>query len=123
MKTKSILLLMLIASAMIQVFVHFCIWVFVCVLILAIIQDQALVASKHFLVETENKNLVDNAEGPPEAKLKSLPDQTVGNDYLFEGWQNWPWGGLALAKAIGAAKLAKLAKLANLFRPRPRGKK
>jgi len=103
MKTKTILFLLFIASAMIQ--------------------DQALVASKHFLVETENKNLVDNAEGPPEAKLKSLPDQTVGNDYLFEGWQNWPWGGLALVKAVGAAKLAKLAKLANLFRPRPRGKK
>ena len=65
-------------------------FVFVSVLILAIIQDQALVASKHFLVETENKNLVDNAEGPPEAKLKSLPDQTVGNDYWwpskFEMW-------------------------------------
>ena len=31
------------------------------VLILAMIQDQALVASKHFLVETENENLADNA--------------------------------------------------------------
>ena len=38
--------------------------VFVSVLILAMIQDQALVASKHFLVETEDKNLADNAEGP-----------------------------------------------------------
>ena len=58
MKTKSILLLLLlIASAMIQVFL-----LFVPVLILAMIQDQALVASKHFLVETENENLVDNAE-------------------------------------------------------------
>ena len=61
------------------------IFVFVPVLILAMIQDQALVASKHFLVETENKNLVDNAEGPPEAKLKSLPDQTVGSDYVWGG--------------------------------------
>ena len=61
-------------------------FVFVSVLILAIIQDQALVASKHFLVETENENLVDNAEGPPEAKLKSLPDQTVGKDYGM-GWK------------------------------------
>ena len=34
---------------------------FVFVLILAMIQDQALVASKHFLVETENENLADNA--------------------------------------------------------------
>ena len=61
-------------------------FVFVSVLILAIIQDQALVASKHFLVETENENLVDNAEGPPEAKLKTLPDQTVGNDYECKLW-------------------------------------
>ena len=60
-------------------------FVFVSVLILAIIQDQALVASKHFLVETENEKLVDNAEGP-QAKLKSLPDQTDGiNDY----WPLW----------------------------------
>ena len=65
MKTKSILLLVLIASAMIKEFVYFCICVFVSVLILAMIQDQALVASKHLLVETEDKNLVDNAEGPP----------------------------------------------------------
>ena len=36
--------------------------VFVFVLILAMIQDQALVASKHFLIETENKNVADNAE-------------------------------------------------------------
>ena len=35
-------------------------------LIFAMIQDQALVASKskHYLVETENKNLVDNAVDP-----------------------------------------------------------
>ena len=64
MKTKSILLLVLIASAMIKVFVYFFIFVFVSVLILAMIQDQALVSSKHFLVETEDKNLADNAEGP-----------------------------------------------------------
>ena len=60
MKTKSILLLVLIAGAMIQVFVYLCVCVFV--LILAMIQDQALVASKHFLIETENKNVADNAE-------------------------------------------------------------
>ena len=29
------------------------------------IQDQALVASKHYLVETEDKNLADNAVDPP----------------------------------------------------------
>ena len=65
-------------------------FIFVSVLILAIIQDQALVASKHFLVETENENLVDKADGPPEAKLKSLPDQTVGSDY-FWGCGFWPF--------------------------------
>ena len=59
MKTKSILLLVLIASAMIQVFVYF-LFVFVFVLILAMIQNQALVASKHYLVETESENLADN---------------------------------------------------------------
>ena len=53
-------LLVLIASAMIQVFVYF-LFVFVFVLILAMIQDQALVASKHYLVETEGENLADNA--------------------------------------------------------------
>ena len=58
MKTKSILLLVLIASAMIKVFVYF---VFVFVLILAIIQDQALVASKHLLVETEDANHAEKA--------------------------------------------------------------
>ena len=57
------------------------IFVFVSVLILAMIQDQALVASKHFLVET------DNADGPPEAKLKNIPDQTVGSDYECK----WSW--------------------------------
>ena len=39
--------------------------VFVFVLILAMIQDQALVASKHYLVETENQNLADDAVEPP----------------------------------------------------------
>ena len=57
------------------------------VLILAMIQDQAFVASRHFLVETENENLVDNAAGP-QAKLKSLPDQADGDDYC----QGCPWG-------------------------------
>ena len=42
----------------------FCVSVSVSVLILAMIQDQALVSSKHFLVETEDKNLVDNAVDP-----------------------------------------------------------
>ena len=37
------------------------IFAFVSVLILAMIQDQALVASKHYLVETEDKNLADPA--------------------------------------------------------------
>ena len=36
--------------------------VFVFALILTMVQDQALVASKHFLIETENKNVADNAE-------------------------------------------------------------
>ena len=54
----------------------------------AIIQDQVLVASKHLLVETENENLVDNADGP-QAKPKSLPaDQTDGSDY-WGGWGRW----------------------------------
>ena len=67
-------------------------FVFVSVFILAIIQDQALVASKHFLVKTENENLVDKVEGPLEAKLKSLPDQTVGSDFIQNPKSNdWPW--------------------------------
>ena len=61
MKTKSILLLLLIASAMIQVFLYLCICVFVFVLILAMIQARP----KHFLVETEDKNVADNAMEPP----------------------------------------------------------
>ena len=54
MKTKSILLLLLIAAAMVQVNVYLCICVF---LILAMIQARP----KHFLVETEDKNVADNA--------------------------------------------------------------
>ena len=76
MKTKNLLLLVIIASAMIQVF---CIFVFVFVLILAMIQDQALVASKHYLVETENKNLADNAV----VDIGTKSGETDGDDYLF----------------------------------------
>ena len=78
-------------------------FVFVSVLILAIIQDQALVASKHFLVETENEKLVDNAEGPSEAKLKSLPDQTDGSDYKCTWWTIpiWECIGDTIADTIG----------------------
>ena len=85
MKTKSIFLLLLIACAV-------CndpgIFVFVSVLILAMIQDQALVASKHYLVETEDKNLADNAVAPPldDAETEHGDDyeddgEVVGNDY------------------------------------------
>ena len=57
MKTKNLPLLVLIASAMVQVL--FCINVSVSVLILAMIQDQALVASKiskHYLIETKENS-------------------------------------------------------------------
>ena len=81
MKTKSILLLVLIASAMIKVFVYFCICVFVSVLILAMIQDQALVSSKHFLVETEDNNLADNVKGYiPKPRVGYGPKYTGGTD-------------------------------------------
>ena len=40
---------------MVKVFVLFCICVFGSVLILSMIQDQALVASKYYLAETEDK--------------------------------------------------------------------
>ena len=40
-------------------------FLFVSVLIHAMIQDQALVASKHYLVKTEDKNLADNAVDSP----------------------------------------------------------
>ena len=49
METRNILLLVILA--MIQVLMYF----YICVLNLAMIQDQALVASKHYLVETEDK--------------------------------------------------------------------
>ena len=52
MKTKGNLFLVLIL-AMVKAFL--CISMFLSVLILAMIQDQALVASKHYLVETEDK--------------------------------------------------------------------
>ena len=82
MKTKSILLLVLIASAMIKVFVYFCICVFVSVLILAMIQDQALVSSKHFLVETEDNNLADNVKGYiPKPRVGYGPKYTGGTDF------------------------------------------
>ena len=82
MKTKSILLLVLIASAMIKVFVYFCICVFVSVLILAMIQDQALVSSKHFLVETEDRNLADNAEVGARSPRSMLLPNTGGTDFF-----------------------------------------
>ena len=46
------------------------------------IQDQALVASKskHYLVETENKNLVDNAKDSAEDSAED------GDDYNYQGW-------------------------------------
>ena len=50
------------------------------VLILAMIQDQALVASKHYLVETEDKNLADNAADPPLDDAESGPTEH-GDDY------------------------------------------
>ena len=87
MKTKSILLLVLIASAMIKVFVYFFIFVFVSVLILAMIQDQALVSSKHFLVETEDRNLADNAEvgarSPRSMLLPSYGSKNTGGTDFF----------------------------------------
>ena len=83
MKTKSILLLVLIASAMIKVFVYFCICLFVSVLTLAMIQDQALVSSKHFLVETEDNNLADNVKGYiPKPRVGYGPKYTGGTDFF-----------------------------------------
>ena len=83
MKTKSILLLLLIASAMIKVYLYFCICVFVFVLILAMIQARP----KHFLVETEDKNVADNAVEPPvDFGIKS--GQTVSGRSLC--WANTP---------------------------------
>ena len=87
------------------VFVYWCI-LYLCIvslLTLAMIQDQALVASRHYLVETKDKNLAEKAvdavdpveavdavdavdpdldtELPPELQDESLLDQTDGNDY------------------------------------------
>ena len=73
MKTKSNLLLVIIASAMIKVFLYLCI---LSVLILEMIQDHALAASKHYLVETKDKNLVDNVR---DAKIqnRNLPESSL----------------------------------------------
>ena len=84
MKTKSILLLVLIASAMIQVFVYL-LFVFVFVLILAMIQNQALVASKHYLVETEADNAVDiGAKGGQTEYGGRLMDKDQRLFFLFQ---------------------------------------
>ena len=94
MKTKSILLLVLIASAMIQVFVYFCIYVFVylCIfvfvslLILAMFQDQALVASKHLLVETKDSESGQDEDGTDyQLVFSSLPT------WFFETTTTKPW--------------------------------
>ena len=53
------------------------IFVFLSVLILETIQDHALVASKHFLVETKDKNLADNNR---DANLHNR-NLVEGNDY------------------------------------------
>ena len=67
------------------------------------IQDQSLVASKHFLVETEDKNLADPAVAHPghghghrkadaklpHAKLRSSLDKN-GDDY-WSGLGHWWW--------------------------------
>ena len=74
MKTKSILLLLLIASTMIKVLFTF---VFVSVVILEIIQDQALVASKHLLIETEDKT--------PLKTPHSLARRGHGRDFADDG--------------------------------------
>ena len=69
MKTKSILLLLLIASAMIQVF---CVFLFLGLCSAhshSMFQDQSLVSSKHFLVETEDENLAN----PPLVHHKAKP--------------------------------------------------
>ena len=65
------------------------------------IEDQALVASKHYLIEIKDKNLADKAVDTPvapsmvprkaDAKLQSLLDQTDdgpsdGNDYGRDYW-------------------------------------
>ena len=100
MKTKSILLLVLIANAMAQVFVylficaclHSCndpgisVFLYLCIcvfLILAMIQARP----KHFLVETEDKNVADNAVEPP-VDFGTKSGQTVSGRSLC--WANTP---------------------------------
>ena len=63
------------------------------VLILAIIQNQALVASKHYLVETENENLAENSVDPPVVDIGTPPvdistksGETDGDDYTIGSW-------------------------------------
>ena len=92
MKTKSILLLLLIASTMIKVLFTF---VFVSVVILEIIQDQALVASKHLLIETEDKtpplarrghgrDFADDGADYPESDSSGI-DYNVNYRHIGEG--------------------------------------
>ena len=50
------------------------------------IQDQALVASKHFLVETENENLADNAvDSAVDLESENLLPED-GDDYTVGSW-------------------------------------
>ena len=51
------------------------------------IQDQALVASKHYMVETENENLADNAVdiGDPPVDIGTKSGETGGEDYKMVG--------------------------------------
>ena len=70
--------------------------VFVFALILTMVQDQALVASKHFLVETEDKNLADNAVEPPARwgpRWDRRGQTEDGDDRLWgRGGGLGPWG-------------------------------
>ena len=86
MRTKSILLFVLIASAMIQVFGYLCICVFVSLLILAMFQDQGLVASKHLLVETKDKNLADT----PVVKNRKTDAKFPESGQTEHGTDYWP---------------------------------
>ena len=86
MQTKNLLLLLLIASAMIQVFLYFCICVFVFVLILAMIQARP----KYFLVETEDKNVADNAVEPPVDIGTESGEPVRGR--CADDWPRWPRG-------------------------------
>ena len=94
MKAMSILLFVLIASAMIQVFVYLCICVFVylCIfvfvsrLILAMFQDQASAASKHLLVETKDPESGQDEDGTDyQLVFSSLPT------WYFETTTTKPW--------------------------------